>query len=86
MTPPPPDMSEETKLKLDPRIGDAVLSLIERQTGQQCHIAMIVCPMVGPKLGQPAFVTSLQPDEMESLIVQVAGGFALAGERKVSRQ
>lgn len=73
-------------MKLDPRIGDAILQLIERQTGERCHIALIVCPMEGAKLGQPAFVTSLQPAEMENLIVQIAGGFALAGEAKVSRQ
>lgn len=74
------------RLALDPRIGDAILELIERQTGQACHITLIACPMDGEKLGQPAFVTSLQPYEMESLIVQVAGGFALAGDPKVSRQ
>lgn len=68
------------RLDLDPRIGDAVLQLIERTTGQRVHVAMIVCPMDGEKLGQPAFVTSLQPREMEDLIVQVAGGFALAGK------
>lgn len=73
------------KLNLDPRIGDAVLTLIERQTGKKCHIAMIVCPMDGAKLGQPTFVTSLQPHEMESLIVQVAGGFALAGKPRTHR-
>ncbi len=76
-------MREE--LKLDPRIGDAVLSLIERQTGRRCHLALIVCPMEGEKLGQPAFVTSLQPSEMEDLIVQVAGGFALAGRPTIDR-
>ncbi len=73
------------RLKIDPRIGDAVLSIIEKTTGRQCHIAMIVCPMDGAKLGQPEFVTSLQPSEMESLIIQVAGGFALAGKPTVSR-
>lgn len=73
------------RLNLDPRIGDAILQLIERTTGQQCHIALIACPMDGKKLGQPAFVTSLQPHEMEDLIVQVAGGFALAGKPTVSR-
>ena len=72
------------RLKLDPRIGEAIVQLIERQTGQQVHIALIVCPMDGPKLGQPTFVTSLQPDEMESLIIQIGGGFALAGERIVT--
>lgn len=71
-------MSE--RLDLDPRLGDAILALIERTSGKRCHIALIACPMDGPKLGQPAFVTSLQPAEMESLIVQVAGGFALAGK------
>lgn len=74
----------EARMKLDPRIGDAVLTLIEKQTGQRCHLAMIVCPMNGPKLGQPEFVTSLQPHEMEDLIVQVAGGFALAGKPTVA--
>ena len=73
------------RLQLDPRLGDAILQLIERTTGQQCHIALIACPMEGAKLGQPAFVTSLQPDEMESLIVQIAGGFALAGELTVTQ-
>jgi hypothetical protein len=68
------------RINLDPRIGDAVLQLIERLAGESVHIALIVCPMDGPKLGQPEFVTSLQPAEMESLIVQIAGGFALAGK------
>lgn len=68
------------RIRLDPRIGDAILQLVEKQTGRQCHIALIVCPMVGPKLGQPDFVTSLRPSEMEDLIVQIAGGFALAGK------
>ena len=72
-------------VKLDPRMGEAVLSLIEKQTGRRCHVAMIVCPMDGPKLGQPAFVTSLAPSDMESLIIQVAGGFALAGKPTISR-
>ena len=77
-------MSE--RLKLDPRLGDAILALIEKMSGQQCHIALIACPMDGEKLGQPAFVTSLQPHEMENLIVQVAGGFALAGKPTASRK
>lgn len=68
------------RLDLDPRIGDAICQLIERQTGERVHIALIACPMEGPKLGQPAFVTSLQPKEMENLIIQVAGGFALQGD------
>ena len=71
------------RLELDPRLGEAILQLIERTTGRECHIALIACPMDGRKLGQPTFVTSLQPDEMESLIVQVAGGFALAGKRVI---
>jgi hypothetical protein len=73
------------RLNLDPRIGDAILQLIEKTSGQRCHIALIACPMDGPKLGQPEFVTSLQPDEMESLIVRIAGGFALGGERSVTQ-
>lgn len=73
-----------SRLDLDPRIGDAICQLIERQTGRQCHIALIACPMDGAKLGQPAFVTSLQPDEMENLIIQIAGGFALAGKPTIT--
>lgn len=73
------------RLALDPRIGDAVLALLEKQTGQRCHMAMIVCPMDGARLGQPTFVTSLAPAEMESLIVQVAGGFAAAGKPTVTQ-
>lgn len=72
------------RLKLDPRLGDAILQLIEKTSGRNCHIALIACPMDGEKLGQPTFVTSLQPDEMENLIIQVAGGFALAGERTIT--
>lgn len=72
------------RLNLDPRIGDAILQLIEKQTGEQVHIVLIACPMEGKKLGQPSFVTSLQPDEMESLVTQIAGGFVLAGERKIT--
>jgi hypothetical protein len=76
-------MSE--KLNLDPRVGDAILQLIEQQTGRACHIALIVCPMEGAKLGQPEFVTSLHPDEMESLITQIAGGFVMAGKRTIAK-
>lgn len=72
------------RIKLDPRIGDAVLQLIERVTDEPVHIALIVCPMDGAKLGQPEFVTSLKPAEMESLIVQIAGGFALAGKPTIT--
>ena len=73
------------RLNLDPRIGDAILQLVERTTGRQCHIALIVCPMEGAKLGQPDFVTSLQPSEMADLITQIAGGFVLAGKPIVKR-
>lgn len=72
------------RLDLDPRLGDAILRLIEKTTGRECHIALIACPMEDTKLGQPSFVTSLQPKEMEDLIIQIAGGFALAGERTVT--
>jgi hypothetical protein len=71
------------RLQLDPRLGEAILTLIERAAGRTCHIALIACPMDGPKLGQPSFLTSLQPDEMENLIIQIAGGFALAGKRVI---
>lgn len=65
------------RITLDPRIGEAILQLIERTTGEQCHIVLIACPMDGVKLGQPDFVTSLLPDEMEDLIIQIAGNLAL---------
>lgn len=76
-------MSE--RIKLDPRLGDAILQLVEKQTKRACHIVLIACPMDGPKLGQPEFVTSLQPKEMESLIIQVAGNFALIGDPTVTK-
>jgi len=72
------------RLNIDPAVGEAIMQLVERITGEACHIVLIACPMDGKKLGQPAFVTSLLPDEMETLIVQIAGGFALAGERIMS--
>lgn len=71
------------RLQLHPHLGDSILQLIEKQSGRRCHIVLIACPMDGPKLGQPTFATSLQPDEMESLVIQIAGGFALAGDRLV---
>lgn len=74
-----------SRLKLDPRLGDAILQMIERTSGERCQIVLIACPMDGAKLGQPAFATSLQPDEMESLITQIAGGFVLAGKRSVTQ-
>ena len=71
------------RIRINPNTGDAVLTMLEKQTGERLHLVMIVFPLDGPRLGQPEFVTSLVPDEMEQAIIQVAGGFVLAGKRTV---
>ncbi len=71
-------------LKLDPAIGDAVLKLVERETGRPCHIVLIASALEGDALGQPCFITSLHPDDMERFLIQVAGCISLAKERTVT--
>jgi hypothetical protein len=76
-------MPKNTKPPLDinPTLGDKVVSAIESLHGVPVHLVMMVFEhMPDGKLGQPAFVTSLQTSEMEDVIVQVAGGIALAGK------
>src|SRR3546814_20541742 len=71
------------RIKLDPRIGDAIIRPIEKQTGRQCHIVLIACPMAGAKLGPPEFVTRLHPAGMENLFVTTVGRVPMAGDRRV---
>lgn len=73
------------RLDIPPRLGDAICQVIEKTNNQQVHVVLIACPVErSGKLGQPTFVTSLQPDEMENLVTQIAGGFALGGKRHVT--
>ena len=67
-------------MQLDPRIGDAVCKLLERETGEEVHIILIAFAMDGEKLGHPAFITSLTPDDMEDALIQIAGNFAVIGK------
>lgn len=69
------------RINVNPKIGDAVLSAVESENRCECHVVIIVCAIEHTgKLGQPQFVTSLQPSEMQDLVTQIAGGFALAGK------
>jgi hypothetical protein len=69
----------DTRLTLDPRIGEIVLKLIELENpDRDFHVVIIACPVEDDgKLGQPAFVTSLMPEDTEQLLIQIAGNFAL---------
>ena len=81
-------MTDE-RMIIDPRLGDAVCEAIQNMTGHNCHVIIIACPIVQvddehESIGQPSFVTSLQPDDMEELLIQIAGGMAVAGKRVVT--
>jgi hypothetical protein len=67
------------QLTLDPRIGDAVCKIIELENpDRDFHVVIIACPVEDDgKLGQPAFVTSLMPEDTEQLLIQIAGNFAM---------
>lgn len=63
-------------LDLPPQLGDAILTMIERFTGQECHIILITYPIeddkLGSSLGRPCFITSMIPDLMEKALAQTA--------------
>lgn len=68
-------------LEVNPTIGDGICRAIEKVHGVPVHLVMIVMEhLPDGKLGQPSFITSLQIPEMESVVTQIAGGFALAGK------
>lgn len=72
---------------LDPSLGDFILEQVQQQAGCECHIILVVLPVVesdNPEksaLGQPAFITSLRPDEAEGVLVHVGEFMATQPER-----
>jgi hypothetical protein len=67
------------RITIPVKIGTFVLTAIEQANdGRKCHMVMMVFPLeANSTLGQPAFLSSLEPDVMEDVVVQVAGNFAL---------
>jgi hypothetical protein len=73
-----------TRVTIPVKLGNLVLQVIEGANGDvECHMVMIVFPVQDDgKLGQPAFLSSLIPDQMEDVLIQVAGNFALLDKSK----
>ncbi len=68
------------RIDLDPRICDTILRLIEHQAREPCQIVVIAIPQDGEQLGQPTFVTSFQPADMEQILIQIGEALAVAGD------
>jgi hypothetical protein len=62
-------MMSNTAVAVDPLLGDYITDLIERQTGREVEIILVVIPSEG---GSPTFVTSLLPDIMEHVVAQLS--------------
>lgn len=78
-------------MKLDPALGDFVLTQVELQAGCPCHIVLVVCPIKNDdnekfSLGEPTFITSLDPDDAEKLLVQVGKYMEMGPERTDCRR
>lgn len=64
-------------LVIDPRIGDAILQIVEKTTGRQCHIILAVFPIEEPDdpamegIGTPAFVSSMAPHDVTRVLIEV---------------
>lgn len=60
---------------VDPRIGDITLQLVERMTGKQCEIVLLVFEITNENpdgtetISNPAMVTSLPPDQVEKVVI-----------------
>lgn len=72
-------MKPEDRLKIDARLGDSVLRIVEGMTGKRCHMVMIVFPVheagtmyeTHEELGQPTFVSSLDPEDTHKMLIKV---------------
>lgn len=56
-------------LLIDPRLGDAVCRTITAAHGVDVDVILIVAP--AGDWGRPSFVTSVDPDIMEAVIMQL---------------
>lgn len=56
---------------INPALGDTILEAIECLTGKKADIILMAFPH-GVDNPQPEFITSFQPDIMESVIKQIA--------------
>lgn len=56
-------------IRVYPRIGDAIVELIEEQHRCEVEIILIV---IDAETGLPSFVTSLAPEIMETALTQMA--------------
>lgn len=72
-------MSE--RIDVDPAVGDALLTMLEKQHGRPLAVVLITLPAEG---GVPSFVTSLAPDQMESVVLGAAKQIKRGGARRIS--
>lgn len=56
---------------ISPALGDTICEAIEHLTGKQADIILIAFPF-GVENPQPQFISSFEPDLMESVIKQLA--------------
>lgn len=73
---------KKPRLEVDPRLGDIMLAHIEAHNAISSHIIIIAYPMDGEKLGEPTFVSSLSPPDMENALMQTAGAIAVNNEKE----
>jgi hypothetical protein len=79
-------MSDEVpldeRLRIDPRIGGVIQDMIKDMTGRDVHVILIAAPCApvdeeNVRLGQPTFITSMEPEDMCDFLMQIGGCFAM---------
>jgi hypothetical protein len=60
------------RLVLNADIGPLILNQIEHDTGEgDVHIILIAFPIDGDQLGEPAIVTSFDPEDAQQIIIKM---------------
>lgn len=72
---------ERPDKKIPPQVGDAVVRILEEIMGCEMHI--ILCTFPCGAHAQKQFITDLEPDIMEAVVVEIGREFeeGLAGKR-----
>ena len=60
----------DDRLNVNPRIGDAICTLIEKETGRWPNIILIMFPS-DVETPQPTFISNFEPEIMEDVIEQL---------------
>jgi len=65
-------------LNISPSVGELLVKIIEGDTGVKCHLILIALPIDKEELVNPTVVSSLERDQMENVIIQMAAQMALS--------